>query len=409
MATKSSFNQLITSLPFQRHDYQFLSVIGVGGSSAVFKVTSSHYSDRFFAAKVTLKSMKLSKVDIEALKYLVHPHIILIYDFFEDDQFNYLILEYCSNGSLSTLIKDGQIKTHNDKIFYMKKIMEAICFCHSKGIAHRDIKPQNILLDDYKRPKLIDFGICEMLYFNPESIYNNDLNDDYYKAGKNGKIKLITKYFGSCPYLSPEIILNEPYDPFAADIWSLGVTFYEIATGYLPWIYKSENEMKDFICQGLISFPNSIPNSIQYLIKSMLQVDPCQRPTMKSIARFPLFKSDISSNFVFFYNRPIISVHNNRESFEKWKNGKQQKEKKKFNSFEKESYINSNSYIDNGKIIQFDGTIPLSLHYAFRSKTPQKMKRYGVNNHVFNNISFITAPFSNPKNKKSIKNRIDYN
>ena len=141
----------------------------------------------------------------------------------------------------------------------------------------------------------------------------------------------------------------------------------------------------------------------------MLQVDPYQRPTMKSIARFPLFKSNLSSNFLFFYHRPIILVHSSNESLEKWKNGKQQKEKNDICSYENESYFNSNSYINDEKITQFDGVIPLSLHYAFRSKTPQKMKRYGVNNHVLNNISFITAPLPNPRNKKSTKNRIDYN
>ena len=139
-----------------------------------------------------------------------------------------MILEYCSKGSLSSIIKSGDLKSQNEKIYYMKKIAEAIHFCHSKGIAHRDIKPNNVLLDDYVLPKLIDFGICEMLYFNPDSISSIDSNDGYYKAGKKGKVKLINKDFGTCSYLAPEIILNEPYDPFAADIWSLGVTFLKL-------------------------------------------------------------------------------------------------------------------------------------------------------------------------------------
>lgn len=191
----------------------------------LFSKFNQHYDFSYFAAKVTPKSFKSSTSDLFVLKSIINPYIILIYDYFEDEFYNYMILEYCSKGSLSSIIKSGDLKSQNEKIYYMKKTAEAIHFYHSKGIAHRDIKPNNVLLDDYGLPKLIDFGICEMLYFNPDSISSVDSNDGYYKAGKKGKVKLINKYFGTCSYLTPEIILNEPYDPFAADIWSLGVTF----------------------------------------------------------------------------------------------------------------------------------------------------------------------------------------
>ena len=135
-----SISPLISSLPFQKNNYDFLSVLGVGGSSIVFKVKSLNYESMYFAAKVTPKTNGLNLQDFNALKTLIHSYIISIFDYFEDEKNYYLILEYCENGSLSSLIKSGQLSSNEAMNFYMKKLTEVITFCHSKGIAHRDIK-----------------------------------------------------------------------------------------------------------------------------------------------------------------------------------------------------------------------------------------------------------------------------
>ncbi|KAK8841835.1 hypothetical protein M9Y10_026786 [Tritrichomonas musculus] len=311
-----SFSQLVSSLPFIKNEYEFLSVIGFGGSSVVFKVKSSNYKSTFFAAKVTPKTKGLNSTELNILKTLDHSYIIAIYDFFEDDLNNYLILEYCENGSLSSLIKSGQIKTDEDIIFCMKKLTEALFFCHSKGIAHRDIKPSNVLIDAYGRPKLIDFGICEILYSNHighnANPTNHEDNDDYYSARKKGSVKKIEKFFGSTPYLAPEVILKESYDPFSADVWSLGVSFYEIATGSLPWDRFPEKMREDAICQSMVIFPNSTSKPIQTLIMSMMRVDPKHRPTIKSILRCSLFKTQIPSTLKFLsIRRNLMTANSN--------------------------------------------------------------------------------------------------
>lgn len=294
-----SITPLISALPFQKNNYEFQSVLGVGGSSVVFKVHSIKYLSTYFAAKVTPKTFGLHQLDLTALKSLIHSYIISVYDFFEDDQNYYLILEYCPNGSLSMLIRSGQIVTKGEMIFYMKKLSAAVYFCHMKGIAHRDIKPSNILLDSYGRPKLIDFGICEILYAD---FLNDDSDGGYYLARENKKVKLIQKFFGSAPYLSPEIILKEAYDPFSVDIWSLGITFFEIVTGNLPWNPDSGKMMSDAICQSNIVFPPSTPPQFQQLIKAMTQVDPKKRPTMKMINDCSLFKAEVPVTLKFFKN-----------------------------------------------------------------------------------------------------------
>lgn len=289
-----SITPLINSLPFQKNNYEFLSVISVGSSSIVFKVQSYNYTSTYFAAKVAPKTNEYILRDLNALKSLIHSFIVSVYDFFEDDENYYIILEYCQNGTLSSLIKSGQILSKDEMVFYMRKLSHAIYFCHLKGISHRDIKPLNVLLDSYGRPKLIGFDISEALYLK-NNYLNSEENesDGYYAARKKGEVKLIRKFFGSAPYLAPEIILKKPYDPFAADVWALGVTFYEIVNGSLPWNPESGQMMNDAICQSTLIFRSTTPSSIQQLITAMTQVDPKKRPSMRSISECSLFKSEI--------------------------------------------------------------------------------------------------------------------
>lgn len=301
-----SIYPLVSELPFQKNNYEFLSVIGVGGSSVVFKVKSSIYQTTFFAAKTTPKVKNINLLEIEILKSLVHPNIIPLYDYFEDELNIYLILEFCENGSLSSLIRSGGLTSSEEIIFCMKRLSEALFYCHTKGIVHRDVKPSNILLDSHGNLKLIDFGICEFLY-SDKNIDENFI--DYYTARKKGEIKFISKFYGSDPYLSPEIILKEPYDPFASDVWALGVTMFEIATGTLPWNNFSGKMRENAICQSIINFPKTTPKSIQNLITAILQVDPKRRPTMKSIVHCSLFKANIYPSLQFFNSSNININH----------------------------------------------------------------------------------------------------
>lgn len=391
-----SISPLISSLPFRKNNYQFLSVIGSGGSSVVFKVQSFNYRSTFFAAKVTPKTNESRLLDLNALKSLSHSYIISVYDFFEDEQNYYIILEYCQNGSLSSLIKVGQINTKDDMLFFMKKLSSAIFFCHSKGIAHRDIKPSNVLLDTYGRPKLIDFGICEMLYTN-NNVDSNLREDDggYYLAKKSGQIKLIRKFYGSPPYLAPEIVLKEPYDPFSADVWSLGVTFYEIATGSLPWNPHS-GKMEDAICQSSLLFPNSTPSIIQKLIKTMMQVDPKKRPTMRSIANCSLFETNIPSSLkLFTSSSAFFNINATEDQPEEMSQGSSGKKLRKSSNCV--TFSNYESFMNNKSCSQQIATSSL----VFKQTNPT-IKRRRTCVRPSNNITlkaYSSSPFRSSKNR----------
>ena len=250
--------------------YLFKKVIGAGGFSIVCLVESQAY-DQDFVAKVTLSKDGSECCDYEYLRSLCNNNIIAIYDNFEYQGYSILITEYCANGSMADLIKSGSVgKSDNLLLYYMQRMLMGLAYCHDHGIAHRDVKPANVLIDAHGRPKWIDFGLAV-------------------RCPPNTKLEL---YDGSPPYKAPELILMVPHDPFRADIWSLGVTFYEMATGELPWNPNMKKLMEKVILQGQFIIPDFVSSRIATLIKSMLSVEPRSRPTVKQILALSLFKND---------------------------------------------------------------------------------------------------------------------
>ncbi|KAH0795704.1 CAMK family protein kinase [Histomonas meleagridis] len=178
-----------------------------------------------------------------------------------------IILEYCAGGSLKDVVlKEGPIKP--PKLYWLcYQILDALSYCHEKNIAHRDIKPANILIDSYGRPKLADFGLSKII-----------------EKGES-----TTSCTGSRPYMAPEIINRQNADPFLADIWSLGVTFYAIALGHLPWCCHSGIELDVAINIGMLPFPSNIDPAFRELIRSMVVVDPTKRMSLANLMNLPIF------------------------------------------------------------------------------------------------------------------------
>lgn len=126
--------------------------------------------------------------------------IIKLYDSFDDEIYKYLVMEYCSNG---TILQKGKL-TYDKFVHYSKQILEAISFIHSKKIAHRDIKPENIFIDQYDHVKLSNFVMAKEFQCDEKP----------------------HEKFGSYLQLAPEMIQNHEICPFKADIWALGITFF---------------------------------------------------------------------------------------------------------------------------------------------------------------------------------------
>jgi len=142
--------------------YNVEIILGTGSMGEVRRVYDTFTKQRRAMKVIPRKGTNTAIMnEIEVLKKLDHPSIMRLYDFYEDDNFYYLITEYCAGGELFDHIVEIKNFTEEDAAFIMHEILGAVAYCHEKGIVHRDLKPENILYETSSQDshiKIIDFG-----------------------------------------------------------------------------------------------------------------------------------------------------------------------------------------------------------------------------------------------------------
>ena len=214
--------------------------------------------------------------ELAVLKSAKHSHIIEIIDFFEDDDSFYLVMERMDGGDVFDRIIDMNKYTEKDARDLAKFLLEAVHLLHTKNIAHRDLKPQNILLKSKKDNadiKLADFGFACRVH-TPQSL---------------------TTRCGTPTYVAPEILKNIPYDQ-SADMWSVGVILYVLLVGYPPLASESQNVLFQKIRTADYSFREAdwkaISPEAKELLSHLLTVDPMQRWTAKKALECAWLQAD---------------------------------------------------------------------------------------------------------------------
>ncbi|MFN3135891.1 MAG: serine/threonine-protein kinase, partial [Candidatus Kryptonium sp.] len=243
--------------------YEILSKIGQGAVAEVFKAY-----DTLLNTTVALKIAKPNPVSEEKIAnefkittQFEHPNIISAYDFgtvriCEDPKLlsrKFIVLEYCDTQDIIKYLSNAELK---DKIKIMYQICHAVHTIHKSKLVHRDLKPENILLDSTTgKIKITDLGLA----IGAEQVNLNELPA------------------GTLYYLAPEILQGGKFD-HRADIYSLGILFYYILNGKLPFDTDEPVEiLKWHLSPRNINFFN-IPEKIQKLLNSMLAPDPSHRP-----------------------------------------------------------------------------------------------------------------------------------
>lgn len=251
------------------HGYKYERNIGHGSFSSVMLCKSQKY-DQTFAIKRAVKD-RLTVSEYDTLISLIHPNIIRLYDSFEDESAQYLVMEYCENG---TIRQKGALP-YDKFIYYAKPILEALAYCHSKKIAHRDIKPENIFIDKYDHVKLADFGFSKQF----------DVSQPKTK-----------EKCGSLMYLAPEMLQSREICPFKADIWALGITFFVMATGNFPFTCNNVEDLKKLIFFSDLNFASyNVDARIKFLVNKMATVNLQNRPTAEKLLGLPMFQSSFPS------------------------------------------------------------------------------------------------------------------
>ena len=245
--------------------YKILEKLGEGGMGIVYKA-----EDRRLNREVAIKFLppqisdneeeqKRFKIEAQAAASLNHPNITTIYAIEESSDKTFIVMEYINGRELRHMIQDGNLK-FEDAIDKIIKIADGLKLAHLKGIIHRDIKSSNIMVTNDGNVKIMDFGLAKVRG-----------SDMVTKAGST---------LGTAAYMSPEQITAKNID-HRTDIWSLGIVFYEMLTGELPfkaeydaaWAYQILNEK----ILPPSELDRKIPSAIDPIVLRMLEKDKTQR------------------------------------------------------------------------------------------------------------------------------------
>ena len=274
--------------------YEIKEVIGVGGMAYVYKAYDS-IDDRTVAVKI-LRDEYLAneeftrrfKNESKAIAILSHPNIVKVYDVSFGERLQYIVMEYIDGITLKEYIDQQKDIKWKEAVHFVVQILRALQHAHDKGIVHRDIKPQNIMLLPDGTIKVTDFGIAR---FSRSELHATGSTD---------------KAIGSVHYISPEQARGEITDE-KADIYSVGVMLYEMLTGRLP--FEADNAVSVAIMQ-MQSEPKpprslnpEIPEGLEEITMKAMQKDPAKRYQSAAEMLYDIdeFKRNPSIHFEYKY------------------------------------------------------------------------------------------------------------
>ena len=261
--------------------YEVKQKIGKGKfglvKSGINKETNKPVAIKIMAKKNMDKSdMELAKVEIDILKIAQHPNIIKLYDVFENENYIYIIMEYCSGGDLLSYFEHYEYELPETKVCeIIHKLSMAIYYLHSYGIVHRDLKPENILMTDLTSNadiRLLDFGLSKII----------------------GNDEKCTEPYGTLSFVAPEVLQGKPYDK-SVDLWSIGIITFLLLCGYMPFDDKhSEREIARQTIQDPVPYENKIWSKLspeaKTFVDGLLQKKPEKRYSIKEVLEHPWIK-----------------------------------------------------------------------------------------------------------------------
>jgi len=246
-------------------DYEILGVLGAGGMGKVYKVRNV-FSDRIEAMKVLLPNLADQKEladrflrEIKVLASLNHPHIAALRTALMIDNQLVMIMEYVEGTTLAARVAQAPI-FWKDAANYVDQVLAALSYAHQQNVIHRDIKPANMMLTPSGAIKLMDFGIA--------------------RSGNDVGLTVIGTTVGSLAYMSPEQVKCAPIDA-RSDLYSLGVSLYEMVTGQIPFKGDSNFSIMQAQLQQTprppIEVNPNLPEPLNQIILMAMAKDPARR------------------------------------------------------------------------------------------------------------------------------------
>jgi len=251
-------------LKFIKDDFDIKRTLGVGAYGFVKLVkwnrAPSSQSNFYYALKCVSKQkieekkqqLKIKREE-DIMKSLVHPFIARCYNVMEDVKGKYFLMEALCGGELCELLYFENKFSEDWSMFYSASVLAAFAHMHQRKVAYRDLKPENLVLDNLGYVKIVDFGLAKVI--------------------KNGQTYT---FCGTPDYLAPEVILSEGHD-WAVDYWGLGVLIYEMTEGVAP--FYADNPMDTYrkALSGQVHIPDHFTVVVANLIKKLLHTDQSKR------------------------------------------------------------------------------------------------------------------------------------
>ncbi|KAK7436709.1 hypothetical protein VKT23_018963 [Stygiomarasmius scandens] len=242
-------------------NYTLGKVIGEGAYGKV-RLGTHRLTGTKVAIKQIPKAMSPSLTrEIHHHRQLHHPHVTQMYEVIATESNIWIVTELCSGGELfDYLVEKGRLSETETK-FIFGQLCLAVAYLHDKGIVHRDLKLENVLLDEHCRVKLGDFGFTR----------------EFERGG------LMETFCGTTGYAAPEMLSGKKYQGPEVDVWSLGVILYCLLTGMLPFDDDDEGVMRDKVIVGEFEDPEWLSPESRDLIKGILFLEPSKRFTIPQI------------------------------------------------------------------------------------------------------------------------------
>jgi len=214
----------------------------------------------------------LVRREIENQRCLRHPNILRLYGYFHDETCIYLILEFAAEGELYKELQKNKAFDEKRSATYIRSVAAALQYCHTKHVVHREIKPENLLLDVCGDLKIADFG------WSVHAVSSRR-----------------TTLCGTLDYLSPEMVEGRSHD-HQVDVWSLGVLMYELLVGSPPFEAPGHYETYKKIAKVEIHWPSHVTPDARDLISRLLQKDASQRMSLADVEAHPWILKHTGNN-----------------------------------------------------------------------------------------------------------------
>ncbi|XP_058184428.1 CBL-interacting serine/threonine-protein kinase 14-like [Rhododendron vialii] len=256
--------------------YELGKLLGQGAYAKVY-----HARNLKTGQSVAIKAMSLENVlkrgltehvkrEISIMHRLHHPHIVHILEVLATKTKIYFVLEFAKGGELWTKVK-GRRLSEDVSRKYFQQLISALGYCHSRGVFHRDLKGENLLLDENLNLKVTDFGLSAVTaQIQPDG--------------------LLHTLCGTPAYLAPEILANKGYDGAKVDIWSCGIILYALNAGYFPFSDRNIIMLYRKIFKGEFRCPEWMSPELKRLLHRLLDSNPNTRITVDQIIDDPWFK-----------------------------------------------------------------------------------------------------------------------